>query len=150
MSVQYSSATVATWTVTSLPSVSIPPGGYFLIQEAAGTTAGGGTMPLPTPDATDTIAMGATAGNVALVASTAALNGCPASGALVIDLVGYGGGTGTANVDCFETAAGPALTNPTAALRKQNGCTDTDSNAADFTSGAPAPRNSMTTPVACQ
>ena len=46
-SVQYASAAGTTWQVTAL-SGSIPPGGYYLVQEAQGT---GGTTALPTPDA---------------------------------------------------------------------------------------------------
>ena len=63
-SVQYASATGTTWQVTNLTNVSIAPGQYYLVQEAQGT---GGTVNLPTPDATGTIAMSATAGKVALV-----------------------------------------------------------------------------------
>ena len=37
----------------------------------------------------------------------------------------------------------------TAALRGANGCADTDNNAADFSEGAPNPRNSQTTPHFC-
>ena len=54
-SVQYASATGTSWAVTPL-SGSIAPGQYFLVQEAAGT---GGTVNLPTPNVTGTIAMGA-------------------------------------------------------------------------------------------
>ena len=146
MSVQYSSPTQTTWVApTVLPSVSIPPGGYFLIQEAAGA---GGTTALPTPDAMGTIAMGATAGTVALVANTTPLSGCPVPSANVIDLVGYGGGQ--TPTDCFEGATGPVQTNPSAALRKQGGCVDSDNNGADFTTVMPpTPRNSMTTAVPC-
>lgn len=129
-SVQYASATGTTWQVTELAGV-LPPGGYYLVQEAQGA---GGTTPLPTPDATGTIAMSGTNGKVALVHSTTALSGsCPAA----IDFVGYG----TAN--CFEGAgACPALTNPTAGFRAGDGCIDTDNNAADFTTATAAPRNS--------
>ena len=42
---------------------SVPAGKHYLIQEAAGA---GGTLFLPDPDATGTIAMSATAGKVAL------------------------------------------------------------------------------------
>src|SRR3954469_20895104 len=53
-SVQYvSAAGLGTWAVTAL-SGSIPAGGYYLVQEAAGAA---GTVNLPTPDATGTIAM---------------------------------------------------------------------------------------------
>src|SRR5262249_52707119 len=86
-SLQYASAAGSTWQVTAL-SGTIQPGHYYLIQEAAGA---GGTTPLPTPDATGSIAMSATAGKVALVNSTTALTcstGCT-SNASVIDFIGY-------------------------------------------------------------
>ncbi len=138
-SVQYSSAAGTTWQVTALNG-SLAPGQYFLIQESQGA---GGTTNLPAPNATGTIAMSATAGKVALVSSTVALSGgCPAGGA-IIDFVGYGTGTGGAS--CFEgAAAAPTLTNTTADFRRNNGLQDTDSNTADFITGAPNPRN---TPV---
>ncbi len=136
-SVQYASSSGTTWQVTAL-SGAIPAGGYYLVQEAQGS---GGTVNLPAPDATGTIAMSGSAGKVALVSNNTALSGsCPAGGALV-DFIGYG----TAN--CFEgTAASPALSNTTAALRGSNGCTDTDVNGSDFTTGAPNPRN-VSSPV---
>jgi len=56
-SVQYASSAGTTWQVTSLTSVSIAPGQYYLVQEGAGA---GGTTNLPTPDATGGIAMSAT------------------------------------------------------------------------------------------
>ena len=131
-SVQYASAAGSTWQVTPLTG-SIAPGGHYLIAEAAGA---GGTEPLPTPDATGSIAMSATSGKVALVTSAAPLacgTDCDASAR---DFIGYG----TAND--FETAAAPSLSNATAAKRAGDGATDTDNNAADFTAGAPDPRNS--------
>ncbi len=133
-SVQYNSATgTGTWQVTNLSNVTLQPGQYYLVQEAVGA---GGTTPLPTPDATGTIAMSATAGKVALVNNTTALTGCPASGTYV-DLVGFG-----ATANCFEgTGPTPAPSNTNAVLRAANGCTDTDQNATDFTAGAPTPRN---------
>jgi hypothetical protein len=141
-SVQYAGAASATWNVTSLPNVSIPPGGYLLVQEAAGATP---SNPLPTPDATGTIAMGSAAGKVALVASTTALTGaCPAGNAYV-DLVGYGSG-----VSCFEgAAAAPAPSNTTADQRAGGGCADTNVNSADFATGAPAPQNSASSAAIC-
>jgi hypothetical protein len=138
-SVQYASAAGTTWQATNL-SGSIAPGQYYLVQEAQGA---GGTTNLPTPDATGTTAMSATSAKVALVNSTTALSGaCPVS-ATIVDLFGYG----TAN--CFEAAATAALTNTTAALRNNNGCTDTDNNSADFTLGAPNPRNTATSLNPC-
>jgi DNA/RNA endonuclease G (NUC1) len=132
-SVQYASAAGTTWQVTAL-SGSIPPGGYYLVQEAQGA---GGTTALPTPDATGTIAMSATAAKVALASSTTALSGtCPAG---VVDAVSFGG-TAT---DCgAKTTA--TLSNTTAAIRNSQGCDYTKDLSVDFSTGAPAPRNSAT------
>ena len=58
------------WAATPL-SGTLPPGSYYLVQEAAGGK--GGTTPLPTPDATGSVAMSATNGKVALVTSSGAL-----------------------------------------------------------------------------
>src|SRR5204862_487131 len=107
--VQYASSAGTTWAVTPLTNVTLQPGQYYLIQEAAGA---GGTTPLPAPDATGSTAMSATNAKVALTNTTTALtgSGCP-FGASVVDFVGYG----TAN--CAEGTAVAALTNTTAALR---------------------------------
>src|SRR5947209_10821608 len=87
-SVQYSSATGSGWStgLTTL-SGSIAPGHYYLIQEAAGT---GGTVSLPTPDATGTTGLSGTAGKVALVNQASALSGTCPSGITIIDFIGYG------------------------------------------------------------
>ncbi|HSK53826.1 MAG TPA: ExeM/NucH family extracellular endonuclease [Jiangellales bacterium] len=148
MSVQYASATgtgnfgANSGQLTELPSVTLQPGQYYLIQQAAGV---GNGVPLPAPDLVDAtpIAMAAGAGKVALATGTTSL-GCnggsaPCSAeqlARIVDLVGYG------NANFFEgSGAAPTLSNTTAALRAGGGCTDTDHNGADFIAGAPAPRN---------
>ena len=123
-SVQYSSAAGSTWAATNL-SGSIAAGGYYLIQESAGT---GGMAALPTPDATGTLALSGTAGKVALVSSTTLLTGAMPSGGSVIDFVGYGS---TANA---EGSPAPGLDNTHSAVRINNGNTDTDNNATDFSS----------------
>ncbi len=64
--VQYASAAGTTWAQTPLTGT-LPAGSYYLVQEAQGA---GGTTPLPTPDATGTIAMSGTSGKVALVTSS--------------------------------------------------------------------------------
>jgi predicted extracellular nuclease len=130
-SVQYASATGAPWQVTPLTG-SIPAGRNYLVQEAAGT---GGTVDLPSPDATGSISMAAAAGKVALVNSTVALSGtCPTGGAIV-DFVGYG-----TTASCFEgTGPTSAPSNTTSVQRNGGGATDTDNNAADFTVAAPDP-----------
>ncbi|HEX5282487.1 MAG TPA: choice-of-anchor D domain-containing protein [Bryocella sp.] len=137
LSVQYGSATTtSTWSgVTVLPaSATVAPGHYFLIQEAEGTTVT--NKPLPAADATGSVNLSGTAGKVALVNGTTAVSGCP-TGATILDLVGFGT---TAN--CFEgSGATPAPSNTTSVSRDSKN-DDTNNNAADFTTGAPNPRNS--------
>jgi predicted extracellular nuclease len=133
-SVQYASSTGSSWAVTQL-SGTILPGQYYLVQEAAGT---GGSASLPQPDASGNLAMAGGAGKVALTNSVTALSGTnPTSGALQ-DVVGYGSGTN------FFEGTGPTgtLSATLAALRADGGCTDSNNNAADFTTAAPSPRNS--------
>ena len=128
-SVQYASTTGTTWQVTTL-SGTLAPGQYYLVQQAAGA---GGTTPLPTPDASGSIAMSATNGKVALANTATPLTGSCSTA--VVDLVGYG------SANCFEGAgAAPTLSNTTAAIRRRE-WRDTNSNWADFTTGAPNPRN---------
>ncbi|MEV0455111.1 lamin tail domain-containing protein [Catellatospora methionotrophica] len=137
-SVQYASAVGSTWQVTPLTGT-IQPGSYYLVQQGQG---GGGTTPLPTPDAVDDIAMSATSGKVALLTNQTALTcsvGC-ATAPGVRDFVGYGVATSS------ETLPAPALSNTTAALRDDDGDVDTDNNAVDFAVGAPDPRNSAQAP----
>ncbi|HEV8691240.1 MAG TPA: lamin tail domain-containing protein, partial [Ideonella sp.] len=133
-SVQYNSTTgTGTWQKTDLTGVMLQPRQYYLIQEAAGT---GGTQDLPPPDATGSIFMGATGGKVALVSSTVQLVGDKPVSATIEDLIGYG------SANFFEGAgAAPPPSNTTADLRAAGGCTDTDQNASDFSTGAPTPRN---------
>ena len=117
-----------------LTSGAIAPGQYFLVQLSGGANG----APLPTPDASGSIAMAATAGKVALVVGTTALtaSGCPLSSSIA-DFVGYG-----TTADCFEGSGhAPVPSNATADLRKKGGCTDTNDNAADFLVAAPFPRN---------
>jgi Tol biopolymer transport system component len=137
-SVQYASASGTIWQTTAL-SGTIQPGQYYLVQEAQGS---GGTTPLPTPDATGTIAMSAISGKVALVNTTAALSGSCPSG--TIDFVGYG------TADCYEgSASAPSITNTTSVSRIDDGCTDTEDNAVDFTTDAPDPRNTSSPSHLC-
>ena len=142
-SVQYAATAGTNWAKTDL-SGSIPAGGYYLVRESQGA---GGTVDTPTPDATGTIAMAAGAGKVALLSNATLITAgttCPTTGA--VDVVGYGTGT-----NCFE-GTGPTgtISATLAALRLDNGCTDTDNNSTDFsTTGAPAPRNTASSPVLC-
>jgi hypothetical protein len=136
--VQYATAAGTSWQPTAL-SGAIAPGRYYLVQLASNADVG---APLPTADATGTSNLGGTSGKIALVRGATALT-CGASAgscstdALVEDLVGYG------SASDFEGAGSAAgLSNTAAALRANDGCTDTGDNAADFAAGTPVPRNS--------
>ena len=142
-SVQFASAGQSNWTVTPLcasaPCV-IEPGRYFLVQEVLGA---GGTTNLPTPDATGTTNLAPTSGQVALVTNTTALTGtCLPTAGAIVDSVGYGK-SGCPN------AILSALSNTTAAIRKGNGCIDTDNDQNDFLVDEPIPRNSSAPANSC-
>ncbi len=129
-SVQYhSGGATGTWQVTPL-SGTIAPGAIYLVAEATGT---GGTQPLPTPQATGTIAMSGTSGTVALVNGTSALtcSDSAACQAASVDLVGYG----TAALN--ETAPASGASNTDSVQRTD--AADSDDNASDFAAGAPTP-----------
>ncbi len=139
-SVQYASAGGTSWARTNLAG-KIPAHGYYLVQESQGA---GGTLSLPPADASGAIQMAATAGKVALVSHQVTLTASPASGPIV-DLVGFG-----STASWFEgTGRTPAPSNTTAALRRENGCTDTNQNNADFSTGAPTPRNTAAPTYIC-
>lgn len=143
-SVQYASATGTSWQTTPLTATTIPVGGYYLVQEGPGA---GGTVNLPTPDATGTIAMGATAFKVALVSNVTPLSGqfATGTGPTIVDFVGAG-----TNVNGFEgTAQAPPPSNTLSVQRNNNGCLDTDVNTNDFFAAAPNPRNSGTPTHSC-
>jgi hypothetical protein len=144
-SVQYASAASTSWQVTAL-SGSIPAGHYYLVQLASSAAVG---VALPTPDASGTTNLANTGGKVALVQGVSPLacgaspGSCSASAGLE-DLVGYGSAA-----DYEGSGPGPTLSSTTAAARNGGGCTDTDSNSADFTALAPGPRNSSASPASC-
>ena len=131
--VQYASSSGSSWSETILNGT-IAPGSHYLIQEAAGS---GGTTALPTPQATGTISMSATAGKVALTKTTTLLTvSNPVGNANVVDFVGYG------SANAFEgTGAAPAPSATASDSRAGSGATDTNDNAADFTAGTVNPRN---------
>jgi uncharacterized protein YjdB len=143
-SIQYASATGSGWgtTVVVLPDFTIQPGQYYLVQQAQGD---GGTTPLPTPDFVPVtpIAMGGTNLKLVLANTNEAVTGTNPTNSNIVDLVGLG------NANGFEGAVGPAMSNTTAAFRKENGCQDTNNNGNDFITGAPNPRNSSTALNVC-
>jgi uncharacterized repeat protein (TIGR01451 family) len=146
-SVQYAAATSNFSTLKSdISSGVLLPGHYFLVQEGSGGAVG---VVLPTPDATGSINLAATAGKVALVSGTTGLsgNGCPL-GAVIVDFLGYGN-----TASCFETAPVPVSgTNSNArSLIRTASCTDNNNNATDFSNPTTAPlaRNTATAPTVC-
>jgi uncharacterized repeat protein (TIGR01451 family) len=140
-SLQYATANSGAWQKFEL-SGSIAPGQHYLIQLSPGAT---GSRNLPAPDAAGSIGIEAAAGKVALVKNTLlienALNSiCPSnlSQVSIVDFVAYGSAA-----TCFRgSAPAPAAGNASATIRKNDGCTDTRNNSADFTTSPPAPRNS--------
>ncbi|MGH3055849.1 MAG: lamin tail domain-containing protein, partial [Gaiellaceae bacterium] len=140
-SVQYAAASSASWQITTL-SGSIAPGHYYLVEEAQGA---GGSTALPTPDASGTLNLNASAGKVVLVSNAVTITSTCPTGTSVIDLVGYGSGT-----NCSEgSGPAPAPSNTTAALRDAAGCSDTNDNTVDFSTAAPTPRNAAASAVVC-
>lgn len=140
--VGYASASGTSWNTVALTG-SIPAGGYYLIQQAAGS---GGTVDLPTPDATGTATMSGTAGKVILLnSSTVPSIACPVGGN-VVDLVGYG----SANCTAIWGSNTPTLSNTLAGFRATNGCSYTNpAVAADFATSAPTPRNTASAASPC-
>ncbi|WIB68932.1 esterase-like activity of phytase family protein [Curtobacterium sp. MCBD17_035] len=129
-SVQYhAGSATGTWQVTPL-SGTLAPGGRYLVAEAKGA---GGTTALPTPDVTGTIAMSATDGTVAVVASRTALT-CADSATCVsasVDLVGFG--------SAAIAEGSPAVGASNTASVQRQGASDDDHNATDFAAAAPTP-----------
>ena len=132
-SVQYASVAGSSWQTAALTG-SLEPGRYLLLQFASGGANG---APLPAPDSTGTVHLSASAGKVALVATMFPLSGTCPTNADIVDFVGYGN-----SAICFEGSdSAPGGANALAVLRASAGCVDSDDNAADFFTAAPAPRN---------
>ena len=141
-SIQYSGATSISWAATPLGEAVLLPGHYLLIQESSGGTAGGN---LPAPDVAGSVAMAASAGKVALASSQVLLTGACPTDQTIVDLVGYG-----TTATCFQGGAPTtAPSNIVSVLRKGGGCSQTLDNLADFVTGPPNPRNSMTPSNGC-
>jgi hypothetical protein len=134
---------------SSSRGLSIPPGGYFLIEfETTGSS--GGQLPVFfdffIPQFGQFSINLPPSGKLAFARpNTSVFGQCPLSNPGIVDFIGYGT---TAN--CFE-GSGPTatLSATTAAIRNAAGCTDTNNNAGDFSVGTPTPRNSFSTKHVC-
>jgi hypothetical protein len=142
---QYATAPGTTWQATPL-SGTIAPGRYYLVQLASNGDIG---APLPAHDATGTSNLAAASGKIALVRGTTALAcgataGSCSADATVEDFVGYGAAS-----DFEGAGSAPAPSSTLAALRAGDGCVDTGTNAADFATATPSPRNSASPEHTC-
>lgn len=108
---------------------SIGANNYLLVATG---TAGTGGADFEADLTTTLLSMSATAGKVRFVDSTIAATSQAASGAGVLDFVGYG-----TNASLFE-GAGRAPTNSLTTSISRTNFIDTQNNAADFTSGDPS------------
>lgn len=144
-SIQYTSSNgpgttgTGNWGVAALPSKTLLPGQYMLIQMAAGT----GTQPaLPVaPDGTGSLNLSGSTGKILLSTGTAALTGFRPTDT-VLDFLGWGSTNGSEGT----SAAG---TGNATAIARIDACVDTDNNAADFAVSAPMPRNMDTEKTPC-
>ncbi|PYQ57203.1 MAG: hypothetical protein DMF58_18890 [Acidobacteria bacterium] len=138
-SLQYASAAGSSWTNNQPLGGVIGPNEYYLIALASGGSTG---LDLPAANISGSINMSATTGKIALVRNGVPRSGiCPKDDADVVDFVGYG-----TSATCAEgNLNAPAPSNTAALFRKNNGNTDSNNNAADFTTGSPNPLR--TTPI---
>jgi hypothetical protein len=116
----------------------VEPNRFFLLGLGV---AGGGGLPLPSPDYESTSDL-SSPGKVWLDTSSSASFACPGG---AIDLVGYG----ASSVPCFE-GSGPAPGASEFGSTGRAGCPlDTDNNAADFAVRTPTPRDALYGPLSC-
>ena len=131
----------------ALPSVVLPPGGYFLVQGYYDGGAAGGAAFVAdavTPQSSVWNLSTGSGGAVALVNSTDTLAGCDSPD--ILDLVGWLSTAG----NCYEGAnTTPAGSATQSLLRRSDGCQDTDENADDFELGSPTLRGAASAPVQC-
>jgi hypothetical protein len=135
--VEYSSAGGTSWAGTPL-SGKIPAYGYYLISQGGGATG----VDLPTPDATNSIAMAAGAGKVKLVDNES----------VEVDYVGFGStasayeGTGpTPAPSATKSVQRRPYANTEPATGKGNAW-DSNDNKTDFVAVVPVPKNTASTP----
>jgi hypothetical protein len=138
-SIQFAPSGSPTWTVGALNNQVVAPRGYFLVGV-------GQNHPIELQLQPDFVVAGVITGTgkVALMSTAAPINStCPTPGT-VLDLVGYG-----ATSDCFDGAPAPFSNLFTAVIRADQGCQDTDNNAADFIQDSPTGRNSASPTHSC-
>jgi len=143
--VQYASAAGTSWQATALAG-SVAPGHHYLVQLSSAASIGAA---LPTPDASGTSNLAVSGGKVAVVTGATELSCGASPGSCsgvsgIEDFVGYGSAA-----DYEGAAVAAALSSSTAAIRADAGCTDTGSNADDFSADTPTPRNTSSPATSC-
>lgn len=139
-SVQVAALSLTNWQKTDLPNVMLQAGQYYLIQ--LGGSTGGAS--LPNPDLTGTAGVHSGSGKVVLLSDQTLLTESdPYASGAVVDFVGYG------STDYNEGSGAAPSPNTFALLRLNSGCTDTDDNASDFTTGSPTPRSTSSATHSC-
>jgi predicted extracellular nuclease len=143
LSIQYASSTGVSYQSTPLTAVTLQPGHYFLVQEAAGT---GSSAALPTPDTTGTINLSGTAGKVFLVNGISALTDSSCAALLadtkIIDFVGFGTATCYPGFGTSGYGPAPAPSN-TSSDNRSNLTVNARNNSTDFVVlSPPVPHNS--------
>jgi len=121
-----------------LPTFTVEPGQYVLVQMQGSGTA---QPALPTPvvvPSSGALNMSGTTGRLALVNDNVTLATITPVTANVVDMIGFG----TSATGFEGTGPSPAASTTLALFRANGGCTDTDSNPTDFATGTPAPRTS--------
>jgi hypothetical protein len=124
----------------------IQPGQHRLIQLGSGGSSGG-SPPVPPDIGLGNFVNIGLSGKIAIAKPGSAfpVGSCPLPNSDILDFVGFG-----STATCFEgSGPTPTLSNTTAAIRKTNGCTDTDDNAGDFSIGPPNFRDGISAFTVC-
>ncbi len=149
-SLQYQVENANTWAVNALPAppVSLAAGAYYLVKLGSGGAVGAVLAGVDaTPAAGSDLA--ADKGKLALVSSAVQLaDGCPAAGAPLVDLIGWGASA----MACSEgvAPAPAAATAQESAQRKAIGCVDDGNNATDFVSAVAEVRSTTSLTNVCR
>jgi predicted extracellular nuclease len=128
-----SDVSLVSWSTSTI----VPAGGYYLATVVSGYTGSAGA---------DSTWNGGTNGSLSGSSGGLALRQGALNTGTIIDSVGYGAATNA----FVETATTSAPAAGSSQVRSNNGCTDTDTNSADFSALSPSmPRNSASPVNVC-
>jgi Calx-beta domain len=127
---------------TFTSSLPVAPGTHLLVRFNGNGTNG---QAVPGQFPINTISLGSTSGQIELLPPGLTYKaGCPPATGTVADFVAYGPAACLA-----EGSAGPTPTTTKSLMRLNNGCTDTNNNASDFTLSDPNPRQFTSAATPC-